>query len=256
MAPEAHKRPLELPSGSLVALEVPGVGRIGGDYDGRLESLGEALETLKVPDIVKGKRVLDLGANAGHFPQLYARWGALGVTAVDGRGEFAVVYEAIGTPNVSFRVGDVREYHPDQPHDVLSALGLIYHLRDPWPILRRLYDECGARLAIVEAQVYPFDWTLVESSSNGTMALEDGDTQRRTRDTYMRDAKASGFELIGEVSGIWWTWQGITDVENTERLVTVHSTRAVWVLHVPRAGGLPWSEIPGVCDKSPLGAAS
>ena len=211
------------------------------------------MEALLIPRIIKGCRILDLGANACHWPAKYMAWGASGVSAIEGRKEFLETYMWLCQntnllSGVRFKVSDVRDVVPERGFEILSALGLIYHLKEPWPLLRRLYDQSGAQAAIVEAQIYPVCWDNVEKASNGTMALEDGDTCRDTRDAHMAAAKACGFELVSEVSGVWWGLQNVQVIQDvrTGEEFCLYSTRALWILHVPPKGGMPWANIPGV----------
>lgn len=223
-------RPLPaLPSGALVRRRLPDGRVVGSDYDGRLQALERSMELLEIPRIVAGGRVLDLGCNAGHWPAKYLDWGAASVTGVEGRGEFRETFNLVTRGGAEFVEADVRTYVPDQPHDILSALGLIYHLRSPWPVIRRLYDKCCAKLAIVEAQIYPFCWMNAEKASDGSMALEDGETARLTRDAFVAGAEGAGFELCAEVSGMLWGGRQPLGVVGSEETRVVNSTRALWV---------------------------
>jgi len=196
---------------------------------------------LRLDKTVAGAIVLDLGSNAGHWPKTYLEWGAKRVVCVEGREEFRPVLAELG---LEYEIRDIRDFRITHPvFDILSALGLVYHLARPWDLLRRLYDESGAQLMVVESQLWPFCWIHQEKAENGTMALEDGDIPRGTRDACMEAARAAGFELLSEVSGISWGRQ--TLVLGGQPVCHAWSTRALWLMHRSHTDG-PWTHVPGL----------
>jgi hypothetical protein len=108
---------------------------------------------------IAGKRVLDLGSNAGHFPMLYSELGASSVTAVEPRKVFADFFRAelskhAEAGKVTWLTKDVRDYTAT-PHDVLCCLGLIYHVQNGWKHLGRIVAESGARVMFFDSQLWP-----------------------------------------------------------------------------------------------------
>jgi cyclopropane fatty-acyl-phospholipid synthase-like methyltransferase len=128
---------------------------------------------------IAGKRVLDLGSNAGHFPMLYSELCAARVTAVEPRMVFAGWFHCElckhdESRRVTWRQADVRDYTAT-PHDVLSCLGLIYHVHDGWRHLDRIVAESGAKLMFFDSMLWPRESIAIETSrfnSNCAKAVE------------------------------------------------------------------------------------
>jgi hypothetical protein len=214
----------DLPSGSLIHGTLPTGETIGGDADGRLRCAEVGMKALGIAERMTGMRVLDIGSNACHFPLLYRKWGAKYVRCLEGRPEFQQFAKTFG---FDMEVADMRVYVPTEQYDVVSALGMIYHLADPWRHLRRIYDASGAKCLIVESQIWAYPWLYAEEACDGTMALEDAEIPRLTREGYIAGAEAHGFELCQEISGLTWITQfPIGEDGKSEKTM---STRALWV---------------------------
>ena len=215
----------ELPSGSLIHGVLPTGETIGADADGRLRCLEVAMRALGIDERMVGSRVLDIGSNACHWPLLYRKWGAAVVHCLEGRPEFLRFARTFG---FDMDVDDLRQYTPAEKYDTLSALGMIYHLAEPWKHLRRIYDAADARCLIVESQIWAYPWLYAEEACDGTMALEDAEIPRLTREGYLKGAEAAGFELCQEVSGLTWITQFPIGTDGKSEKTM--STRALWVL--------------------------
>jgi len=142
---------MNLPAESLIKW-----GGIESDPDGRLMPMELALRKHEY-DIV-GAKVLDLGSNAGHFPLVYSSIGASRVTAVEPREVFAQfffdeLYTFKEAAKIRWNVLDVRNYQAT-PHDVLSCLGLIYHVQNGWEHLDRLVKQSGAKIMFFDSMFF------------------------------------------------------------------------------------------------------
>lgn len=96
---------------------------------------------------LEGKRVLELGPlEGGHTLQL-AREGAV-VVAVEGHQSnyerCLFIKELFGLDNVEFRLGDLRTLDFDSlgRFDAIFNVGVLYHLDEPWKLLRSLGNIC------------------------------------------------------------------------------------------------------------------
>lgn len=147
----------------------------GGDYDGRLGPLTDWVNCN--PYLFKGKSILDLGSNAGHFPIEYVRAGASKVWAVEGRSEFEDQWKLfhvelpVDCSRVEWQTADVRDYTNDRA-EVVSCLGLLYHVGGFIP---RLYDlSKNANIVLVEIQISNGPPKMrIETPDNRTMSLKD-----------------------------------------------------------------------------------
>jgi 2-polyprenyl-3-methyl-5-hydroxy-6-metoxy-1,4-benzoquinol methylase len=125
-----------------------------------------------------GKSVLDLGSNAGHFPLVYAAQGARTITAVEPRKKFKRYFESVLVPQfaeagrIQWVVGSVQDYSPPRQFDVVSCLGLVYHMADGWSHLRRIVNQCDASTLILESTLWPEPHRALETGRVGQNCCE------------------------------------------------------------------------------------
>lgn len=148
----------------------------GGDYDGRLGPLTNWVNLNS--HLFRGKTVLDLGSNAGHFPIEYVRAGAKKVIAVEGRHEFFDQWKQFSPlmpmdlSVVEWCTADVRNFIPPAGSvDIVSCLGLIYHVEGFLPKLKALSNE--ADIILVEVQTSQHTNKMrVEEPEDRTMSMD------------------------------------------------------------------------------------
>jgi tRNA (mo5U34)-methyltransferase len=93
-----------------------------------------------------GKRVLDLGCNAGFWSLAALEAGADFVLGVEGRQMYIdqadLVFETKGVDRARYRflVGDLfsLDLHGDAPFDIVLCLGLLYHVSKPMSLFERI----------------------------------------------------------------------------------------------------------------------
>lgn len=141
-------------------------GGIGSDPDNRLDPMSNWIRAHS--DLFAGKKVLDLGSNAGHFPLLYHSLGAH-VTAVEPRKVFREWFEEqFPNTNIAWRTEDVRDYHPTERFDVVSCLGLIYHVKGGYHHLQRIIRESRAKQLLLDTMIWPTEHVAIETSRLNT----------------------------------------------------------------------------------------
>ena len=106
----------------------------------------EHLATLGLP--IAGRSVLEIGAGVGDHTGFFVDRGCR-VTSTDGRLECveAVAARFPGVRAVQFDANGPAPAELD-PHDVVYAYGLLYHLREPARALRMMSDLCGSMLLL------------------------------------------------------------------------------------------------------------
>ncbi len=119
---------------------------------------------------VAGQRVLELGPLEGaHTATLRRDLGAAHVTAIEANASAflrcLVTKEVLALDGVEFRLGDFRPYldSTDERFDLAVAIGVLYHLDDPVPVL--------ANLARVTERIVI--WTHVHAGDRHTASLEE-----------------------------------------------------------------------------------
>lgn len=103
-----------------------------------------------------GRRVLDLGCNAGFWSLSAIEAGCAAVLGIDARplhvDQARLVFEAreVDPGRYAFRVGDALaiELDDEAPFDVVLCLGLLYHVADPLGLFDRLARWTGELLVV------------------------------------------------------------------------------------------------------------
>lgn len=105
-----------------------------------------------------GKRLVDLGCLEGGFTIAFARLGAAEAVGIEARSishrRCELARRLSGLPNARFVHGDVKEELARSPEgfDVVFAAGILYHVADPWTLLRAMSDVCRG-VALVDTHV-------------------------------------------------------------------------------------------------------
>jgi hypothetical protein len=93
--------------------------------------------------------ILELGAHEGnHSLQLASRPGVRRVVALEGREDnvrrAGLVLEAFGPKNVEFRQYNLERFEPAEftGFDAVFCSGLLYHLPEPWALIRKVAGIC------------------------------------------------------------------------------------------------------------------
>jgi hypothetical protein len=177
----------------------------GGDYDGRLGPLTDWIN--RCPHLFKDKTILDLGSNAGHFPIEYMRAGARKVIAVEGRPEFETQWHGFKdlVPHVDLNAvdwvtADVRTLEASG-YNMISCLGLLYHMVDYLPKLKGL-SRC-VEIMLVEISS-PISGTVFrnENSVDRTCGLEPEKVEYKSHHNWER-AFVTYFNDEFNISRVW-----------------------------------------------------
>jgi tRNA (mo5U34)-methyltransferase len=143
------------------SLELPNGEVIQGTQS--LDRLERRLSKLPIPQDLRGKRVLDIGAWDGWFSFAMERRGAevLAVDCVEIE-NFRYARRKLGS-RVDYQIMDVFEITPERVgrFDIVLCLGVIYHLKHPLLAIERVCD-LTTDLAIVESFVADENLTHVE----------------------------------------------------------------------------------------------
>jgi tRNA (mo5U34)-methyltransferase len=159
-------------------------------------------------DDLAASTVLDIGCNCGYFSLDLADRGAKSVRGVDLRAnniaQAELLAEHFGVGNVSFEVRDSRELEGVEQFDVVLNLGLLYHVTEPFELVRQTYELCR-RVAIIDTScaLEPFAGFVIVGDRDvahpveGRAAVELHPTYRGAIETI----RAAGFSEVFEVVG-------------------------------------------------------
>jgi tRNA (mo5U34)-methyltransferase len=109
-----------------------------------------------VAPLLAGKRVLDLGSNAGYWSLAALEAGASHATGIEARGRHVeqanLVFRLKGIPSdrYDFQVGDV--FDISERADVVLCLGLLYHVARPVELMEGIADT-GAALVVLDTRL-------------------------------------------------------------------------------------------------------
>lgn len=124
------------------------------------------LENMKLPQDLKGKSVLDIGAWDGFYSFEAEKRGASRVVAIDnfyrdeltwtGSQGFEVAKEILAS-NVDFRKSSVYDLDPEKfgVFDIVFCLGVLYHLKYPYYGLEKIFSVTKDTL-ILESHYNPY----------------------------------------------------------------------------------------------------
>jgi SAM-dependent methyltransferase len=107
-----------------------------------------------------GKRVLDLGCNAGYWSLAAIEAGADFVLGVDGRqehveqAELVFVAKGVDASRYRFELGNVFEHDFHERFDVVLCLGLMYHISKPVELFETMV-AVDPELLVIDTEVHP-----------------------------------------------------------------------------------------------------
>ena len=116
---------------------------------------------------LQGRRVLDLGCNAGYWSLKAVEADAEFVAGVDGRqmhvDQANLVFEAKGIDpdRYRFETENLFDYKTDVDFDVVLCLGLMYHVAKPIELFE-IMTRAGAKIIVVDTKVSTSAGSLFE----------------------------------------------------------------------------------------------
>ena len=182
-------------AGGLVHLHLPDGTEVGQD-DHRLGVISAWLRTNA--HLFTFKRILDLGSNCGHFPFVFRAIGAE-VVAVEPNGEniamFRRIHEVFADDRITIIQDDLRRVNFDAlgRFDVLSTIGLVYHLNRPWEAMAAILQATGARLWLVESCLWPKTHETIEAGRAPDQSFQEETVLHPDTEEIERGIRECGF---------------------------------------------------------------
>jgi tRNA (mo5U34)-methyltransferase len=178
---------------------------------------------------LQGRRVLDLGCNAGYFSLLAVQAGADFVLGVDGRGEAIeqaeLVFEAEGIARERYRfdAANVFEHPPSESFDVVLCLGFFDVTARPLELFA-LMRATGAELIVIDTGISRISSSYFEVSwlSEPSNAIDHQITLLPSREAIVEMAREFGYETVA-LAHEMGDYSGVEDYRRGQRLAFVCS---------------------------------
>jgi tRNA (mo5U34)-methyltransferase len=155
---------------------------------------------------LSGKRLLDLGSNAGYFSLQAVESGCDFVLGIDGRqmhvdqANFVFGVKNIDRSRYEFTQGDVdaTDLSARGPFDIALCLGLLYHVSDPAALIGRI-SELSPEVLVIDTTLSPLPGRLLElhreSAADPRFALRDQFVSIPTRQAVIALVEAAGYSV-------------------------------------------------------------
>jgi 2-polyprenyl-3-methyl-5-hydroxy-6-metoxy-1,4-benzoquinol methylase len=181
---------------------------------------------------LSGRRVLDLGSNAGYWALCALEAGADFVLGVDGRqmhiDQAQLVFDAKGVDPASYRfeLGNIFEHELHEQFDIVLCLGLMYHIAKPVEIFEVMAGT-GADLLLIDTTVSLAPWSLFrvaheESLENPRNAVDYELLLIPTRQAIFDLARQFGYRSVALAHDIT-DYTGMADYRARERAAFICS---------------------------------
>lgn len=181
---------------------------------------------------LSGRRVLDLGCNAGYWALCAIEAGADFVLGVDGRqmhiDQAQLVFETKGVDpsRYRFELGNIFEHELHEQFDVVLCLGLMYHIAKPVELFEVMAGT-GADLLLIDTTVSLVPWSLFrvaheDSLDNPRNAVDYELLLIPTRNAIVDLARQFGYETVALAHDIT-DYSGMPDYRSRERAAFICS---------------------------------
>jgi tRNA (mo5U34)-methyltransferase len=159
----------------------------------------DKLKFVNIPEDLTGMKVLDIGAWDGYFSFVCEKRGAKEVVAFDSEQHswnpegiivqgkkisqkgMAVFHEAKEylKSNVIARIGELDQLleFKDGNFDLVLCLGILYHVKDPYKLIRDLYEITGKKLILetfIDPQINTISAPVMRFFPNSEINNDDG----------------------------------------------------------------------------------
>jgi SAM-dependent methyltransferase len=183
---------------------------------------------------LQGRRVLDLGCNAGFWSLAAIEAGADFVLGLDGRqmhvDQARLVFEAKGVDpsRYRFELADVFAAELDEPpFDVVLCLGLLYHVSKPFELMERI-ERWGSDLVVIDTALStargPYFRFAAQDLDEPRSAVDRAVALHPTSEAVARLAQEFGFRCL-MLRPRFTSWQGSSSYRDGRRRAFIAAKR-------------------------------
>lgn len=173
-----------------------------------------------------GKRVLDIGCNAGYWSLKALDAGADFVLGVDGRemhiDQANLVMEAmhVDPGRYRFELGNVFDWEPRQKFNIVLCLGLLYHVARPIELLERC-AAWGTDILVLDTSLSLWPGAAIEIRHEPTdeprMSVEYSLVMVPTRSAVLDMLEQVGYPATVTLRPRFSSWEGAEDFQTGSR---------------------------------------
>jgi tRNA (mo5U34)-methyltransferase len=183
-----------------------------------------------------GKRVLDLGCNAGFWSLAAVEAGADFVLGVDGRqmhiDQANLVFETKGVEasRYRFQLADVFDLElENDSFDVVLCLGLLYHVSKPFELMERI-SAWNSDLLVVDTRVDPrpgpYFRIRQQDLDDPRQAIDRKVALHPSKEAVARLAREFGYRRVKMLRPRFTDWEGSRTYRNGERRAFICAKRS------------------------------
>src|SRR5215217_1752096 len=174
-----------------------------------------------------GKKVLDLGCNAGYWSLAAIEAGADFVLGVDGRqmhiDQANLVFEVKGIKRDRYRFEAASVFEldpPDAPFDIVLCLGLLYHVSRPVDLIERI-SAWNTDILVIDTALDPIRgpyFRLVRQNVNEPRSAVDRDIAfHPSSEAVARLVQQYGYGSVERLKPRFTSWEGATSYQRGNR---------------------------------------
>ncbi len=171
------------------------------------------------PALMRGARVLDLGARFGFWSWAAHNLGAAETLGIEGRAESAARGDKLlAGLNHRFEIGNAFDIMPHlvaggQRFDVILNLGFFYHIYDHYGMLK-LMDALQPKVIVIDSEIVDLDEAVVRIRTEKTWEPNNAIPEKEGQKfSAVGNPSRGAMELIAECFDYrleWCDWSGLT----------------------------------------------
>jgi SAM-dependent methyltransferase len=176
---------------------------------------------------LSGKRVLDLGCNAGYWSLRAVQSGSDFVLGIDGRqmhidqANFVFDVEQVDSSRYEFVRGDVyaTDLAANGPFEIVLCLGLLYHVSDPATLIEKI-GELNTELLVIDTNLSLIPGQFLElrreGAANPLSAIREQFVTLPSRQAVIALAESAGY-AVATLAPAFSNYEGAYDYEKRWR---------------------------------------
>lgn len=150
------------------------------------------------------ERVLDIGSHEGVLTEAIANNTGAKITGIEILAERVEQAKKNNTnPNITYIVGDVTQFLPDEPFDVVIMSNVLEHLPERVAFLQKARQNTGAKRFLIRVPRFDRDWRVPLKKEIGVdWRLDDEHTIEYMPESFEQEMRDAGL-TINHIESRW-----------------------------------------------------